>query len=238
MLSFADSLAQTVDAINAAWFSGQAISAAEAKKAAAMIASRYGQEGAYAGTFALFPSERKEGIRLFSGEKSVSASARHIVAQEACRALRILKPKDSAACAALTAAEESLARCVGPAAPGGARPDDGKQHWDWAYRGGTYCCGKCSVGFWRHLLLGGFDQVEKRLSRGLKCLRDSRKGQGQWQRFPFWYTISALVEMDPPAAREEMRYAAKTCEPFANRHSANTFSQRRSELARRLLSRV
>lgn len=112
-------------------------------------------------------------------------------------------------------------------------------HWLWPYRGGTYCCGQCSVGFWRHLLAGGYDAPEMRLRRGLTLLKTCRKGEGQWRVFPFWYTISALVEMDLPAAVAEMRYAAPRCE-VALKHKGHVdqWANRRAELARRVVAKV
>jgi hypothetical protein len=231
------SLSLTVDAVNEAAFFGREIAAHERRRTAGWIAGRQGLDGAYAGTFALFEEERREGIRLFTGERATGASARHIIGQEACRALRWLN--DRAGAEALARASASLARCVGPAAPRGPKPDDGQMHWLWPYRGGTYCCGRCSVGVWRHLVAGGYDAPETRLRRGMAVLRKCRKGEGQWRVFPFWYTLLALVEMDVPAAVAEMRYAAGRCEGAVKRRgSGDEWSARRAEVARRVLGRI
>ena len=88
MLIARTSLSQTVDAINAAHFSGRTLPAAERNQAARWIVGRQGLPGAYGGTFAGFPSERSKGIVLFTGERIASASARHILGEEASRALR------------------------------------------------------------------------------------------------------------------------------------------------------
>jgi hypothetical protein len=68
------SLSQTVDAINAAYFDGRALAAAERGQAARWIAGRQGLPGAYGDTFAGFPSERARGIVLFTGERITSVS--------------------------------------------------------------------------------------------------------------------------------------------------------------------
>ena len=232
------SLSETLDAVGDAHFWGRTIGATDRKGVAAWVAQRQGLPGAYASTFALFPDEARAGIRLFTGERATNASARHIAGQEACRALRLLNAKSASACEALATASQALANCVGPAAPTDPKPDDGKKHGWWAYRGGTYCCGACSVGFWRHLLSGGYDQHETRLERGLRCLRSCRKGDGKWRAYPFWYTLLALVEMPCDAAVAEIRYTAKWCELAASRKSENPYAQRRSELARRALARI
>src|SRR5262245_45918775 len=83
-LVHAESLSQTLDAVSAALFEGRALSAAERKAVAAWIAARQGLPGAYAGTFAGFSDERQRGIVVFTGERITSASARHILGEEAC----------------------------------------------------------------------------------------------------------------------------------------------------------
>jgi len=88
------SLSDTIDAVNEAIASGQKISASARKAVARWIASRQGLQGAYANTFAGFESEQQRGIRLFTGERVNSASARHILGEEACRALRQLDVHD------------------------------------------------------------------------------------------------------------------------------------------------
>src|SRR5262245_38233657 len=88
------SLSETVDAINAAHFDCRAITAAERVQAARWIAARQGLPGSYGGTFAGFPAERSGGIVLFTGERIGSASARHILGEEASRVLRLLRVRD------------------------------------------------------------------------------------------------------------------------------------------------
>lgn len=231
------SLAQTLDAVNDAFFFGRDIPLRQREETAAFIAARLHQPHAYANTFGLFESELP-GIRLFTGELATRASARHIAGEEACRALRLLNAKCPAARAALQDATASLRQRLGDPAPTGPKPDDGRQHWDWDYRGGTFCCGPCSAGLWRHLTSGGFDEPATRLARGLKCLKMMRKGEGQWRAFPFWYTLSALIEMKLPAAVDEMRYAAGRCESALKRTPSTTYGLRRAEISRRVLALV
>ena len=110
------SLSQTVDAINAAHFDGRTLTAAERGQAARWIAARQGLPGAYGGTFAGFPSERSKGIVLFTGERIASASARHILGEEASRALRQLRVRDPNVTRALEGADSGLMRCLERAA--------------------------------------------------------------------------------------------------------------------------
>lgn len=232
------SLSRTVDGVNEAVFCGRKLSAAERNEAAEWIASRHCVPGTYARMFGLFPYERSQGIRLFTGERVTNAAARHIAGEEACRALLLLNAKSSAATRALKEATADMIQRLGPADADGPKPEDGQQHWLWPYRGGTYCCGACSAGLWRHITAGGLDDADRRLARGLKCLNGCRKGDGTWRVFPFWYTLSALAEMDRDLAIEELRYAAPRCESAAKKNPRETYARRRAELARRILAKI
>ena len=226
MLINRTSLSQTVDAINAAHFEGRTLTAAERGQTARWIAARQGLPGAYGGTFAGFPSERSKGIVLFTGERIASASARHILGEEASRTLRQLRVRDPNVTRALEGADSGLLRCLERAAED---PRNGNP--------GLFCCGKCSVGLWRNLLAGGLDRREERLRRGASHLRSMRDGEQQWRRFPFWYTVLALSEMDSAEARAELTYAAPALERAASRAVPSAvYARRRHEIAVRTLS--
>jgi hypothetical protein len=222
------SLWKTVDAINAAIFEGRALAAADRSQAARWIAGRQGLPGSYGGTFAGFPAERSTGIVLFTGERIASASARHILGEEASRALRQLRVRDPNVTRALEAADEGLMQCLARSAedPRGRNP-------------GLYCCGKCSVGLWRNLLGGGLDRREERLRSGALHLRSVRDGEHQWRKFPFWYTVLALSEMESAEARAELKYAEPALVRAASRAVPSAlYARRRHELARRTLNRL
>jgi hypothetical protein len=220
------SLSKTVDAINATHFYGRELAAAERRQTARWIAARQGLPGAYGGTFAGLPSERSKGIVLFTGERIASASSRHILGEEACRALRQLRVRDVEVTRALAGADEGLLRCLARAAEDPRKTNPG-----------LYCCGKCSVGLWRNLLSGGLDRREERLRRGASHLRSMRDGEHQWRRFPFWYTVLALSEMDSAEARRELQYAAPALERVASRAApSGVYGRRRHDLAVRTLN--
>ena len=222
------SLSQTIDAIHAAAFARATVPASERRAAATWVIGRQGQPGAYADTFAGFPHERTRGIVLFTGERITSASARHILGEETSRALRWLDVDDREVDSALERADAGLMSCLTRAAedPRHTNP-------------GLFCCGKCSVGLWRNLLGGGLDRQEERLHRGAAHLRTMRDGEGQWRRFPFWYTVLALSEMKTPEATRELKYAAPLLERAASRKPGSAISaQRRHELAKRSLERL
>jgi hypothetical protein len=219
------SLSQTIDAVNAAQFEGRTLAAGERGRIARWIAGRQGLAGAYAGTFAGFPSERSNGIVLFTGERITSASARHILGEEASRALRQLRVRDPGVTRALERAENGLLQCL-------ERAETDPRH----NNPGLFCCGKCSVGLWRNLLAGGLDRQDERLQRGASHLRAMRDGEHRWRKFPFWYTVLALSEMDGAEARRELKHASPELERVASRAvPSGTYARRRHELAVRTL---
>jgi hypothetical protein len=222
------SLSATVDAVAALEWDDGSPPSAERLRMARWIAARQGLPGAYADTFGGFPRELEKGIVVFTGERITSASARHILGEETSRALRWLGVADPAVLDALDRASEGLMLCLERAArdPRNTNP-------------GRFCCGKCTVGLWRNLEAGNLDRGEERLSKGIGELRFRRTGDGEWQAYPFWYTVLALTGVDLPDARRELAYAAPRLETVAGkRPSTNRSAQRRQELALRALARV
>jgi hypothetical protein len=132
------SLSQTVDALSEATFEQRQLASAERQRVAEWIAARQGLAGAYADTFAGFPAEREQGIVVFTGERITSASARHILGEEASRALRLLRVRSASTRAALERADAGMLGALQRAAADPRNQNPGK-----------FCCGKCSVGLWR-----------------------------------------------------------------------------------------
>jgi len=225
------SLAVTLDAVSEALFFGRPIPRAEREGAARWIAARQGLPGCYAGMFAPAERDRNEGIRLFTGEPvTTRAGTAHVLGEEACRALILLDVK-------LTSVRDTLAR----AAEGmlerlrAAEQRERDMGRPWL---GQYCCGRCTAALWRHLAAGGLGDQERHLAAGVEALRLSRLGDGKWRRYPFWYTVLALSEMDISLAIDEMRYAAPVIERSLRRAGSDgRFALRRRTLAERVLGR-
>jgi len=206
-----NSLAATLEAVNEAFFYGRPIPKSQRDKCAKWIASRQGKAGSYAEMFAPTLKDFKGGVRLFTGEMVNSrAAVAHILGEEACRALILL---DVSAVTVRTALQRASLGMM-------TRLGESRQR-------GMYCCGKCSVALWRHLAVGGLDKAEQRLTAGIKKLKSYRDGQDRWKRFPFYYTLLALSEIEFPAAEKEMQYAAPILERLLRR------SQRPKKIVRR-----
>lgn len=218
------SLAATLDALNDVFFYGRFIPKPERQKVANWIASRQGKPRAYADMFAPTARDLKSGIRLFTGEKIPPyAGARHILGEEACRALILLDVRTKGVQEALNLATTGMASRLG-------KPQDRPS--------GMFCCGMCTPALWRHLTAGGLKDRERWLAAGMKALKAHRDGEGRWRRFPFYYTLLALSEIDLPAAIREMRYAAPICERVLRRSPRDEkHDPRRHDLIDRVLGK-
>ncbi|HVM62736.1 MAG TPA: hypothetical protein VMV72_17875 [Verrucomicrobiae bacterium] len=220
------SLADTLDAVEERFFRGQAMTAAERGAVARWIADRQGLTGSYAGMFAPADGDWR-GITVFTGETiTTRAGISHVLGEEACRALIRLGASRGVARTALDRATRGMLNRLQPRGGRSSSVD------------GMYCCGVCSVALWRHLAVGGLSQSERRLVAGMKTLRAHRIGGGRWRRFPLWYTLLALSEIDVAGARAEMQYAAPVCERYVRQGGRKgEYSRRRRLVAERILEK-
>ncbi|MBM4038298.1 MAG: hypothetical protein FJ290_07280 [Planctomycetes bacterium] len=238
-----DSLAATLDAVNEAIFFGRPLSKADRREAAAWIAARQGLPGSYHGMFAPTESDRRGGMRLFTGERvATRAATAHILGEEACRALILLGGTGILpvahrleACATQGAA---LARATEGMLARLRAAEERERHMGRPWLG-QYCCGRCTAALWRHLAAGGLERAEHHLAAGVEALRLSRDGEGRWRRYPFHYTVLALSEMDISLAIDELRYAAPILQRLARRApEGDAFATRRHTLAQGVLGKV
>lgn len=215
------SLASTIDSINEALFYKKFLSKSSAVEVAEWIASRQGMPGSYANMFAPTKKDFQKGLVLFTGEKvSTRAGISHVLGQESCRSLILLDVKSTNVKMAIKKATAGFIE----------RMKNIKQD------KGTYCCATCSCAFWRHLAAGGLVNSEWILARGLRTLKSCRDGKGRWKKFPFYYTLLVLSEMQLDGSVKEMQYAAPACERLLNRETKkDRISQRRHTLAEKIL---
>ena len=222
MQIYPNSLAKTVESVEEAQFFGKKVARATKEEVASWIASRQGLQGSYADMFAPTTYDIKNGVRLFTGEVIRSgASLRHVSGEEACRALVHLNPSSKTVKQALQRATTGMSLRL--------ENCGGNKH-------GMFCCGTCDPALWRNITVGGLSSAEKWLVSGMKALKAHRDNQGSWRRFPFFYTLLALLEIDSPAARDEMKYAASKCERYLARNKpTRLIVQRRIAVAERVL---
>ncbi len=222
-----NSLSATLDAVNEEFFFNRTIPRKEREQVALWIAARQGKPGAYAGMFAPTAEEMRTSIRLFTGEQAASsAAARHILGEEACRALILLKVSQGEVRAALERASEGMAQRLTSSRDAAA---------------GMYCCARCTVALWRHLAVGGLAAVDREqwLAAGMRTLKAHRNDDGRWRTFPFFWTLLALSEIAARGAQAELHYAAEPCERYlARARGTDRFARRRRTLVERVLARL
>ena len=225
MIVDTESLAGTLDSIGDALFFRQAVPEPERWAAARWIAERQGKPGSYAGMFAPTSADLAGGIRVFTGEAIHSrAGVSHILGQEACRTLILVGVEDKTVKRALDRATSGMLQRL--------RQNEGA-----GVVHGMYCCGICSVAYWRHLIVGGLDRCEERLAAGMSVLKAHRTGDRGWRRFPLYYTLLALSELGLASAQDEIRYTAPLLERYVRRVGSSKLSQRRRVIAERILAR-
>jgi hypothetical protein len=220
------SLGQTVDRIDESLFYGRSLSIADSEEAAQWIATRQGQPGSYANMFAPMDADMVKGVKVFTGEIiSSKVGIRHVLGEEACRTLLRLNVTDPFVRDSLNRATAGMLERLRTYQTG----DEAQ---------GFYCCGSCSVAYWRHIAAGGLDKNEERLTAGLEVLKSLRAGQGKWRRFPFYYTLLALNEIALKPARDEMRYTAPVLQRYLTRvkHS-DKYAERRQILFQEILTK-
>jgi hypothetical protein len=222
----ASSLGGTLDAVNEALFYGRKVTKADRTEATEWLAGRIGLPGSYAGMPAPTETDFRKGAVLFTGNKlSTRAGTAHVLGEEACRAMVLLAPATVKLTRALRQATQGMVTRLA----------------DMESRGqgtGMYCCGTCSVAYWRHLAAGGLGDPERRLAAGLAEMKRRRAPGGQWRFFPYYYALLALSEIDLPQATEELRYTAPRAERLLKGIRAGAYSQRRRDLLGRVLGRV
>lgn len=223
-----ESLSSTVDNLNNSLFWDRKLSEEEIMPAIRWLVDRQGLPGSYRGLYAPFPTEFLTGIRLFTGERvKTKAATSHILGEEVSQILLKLNPTDEKVRSVMTRANNYFLEFL---------------HNDLDPTAGIFCCGTCSVALWRHLAAGGLDNPEERITNGLIELKRFRTPDGKYRRFPFFYTLLALSEIDLALAKEEITYLAPKLQSCLDRRvcpkTADRYSERKREIMIRLLQRI
>jgi hypothetical protein len=213
-----NSLAESLEVINEALFSKGLSYKAKVDGAIEWIAGRQVRSGKYTGMFAPTDRDYGEGVRLFTGERlRTRLATRNVLTAEAARLLALLGPGMGDELRLTDAWLEQ--QCFSKACVVGE-------------------CAHSTLGLMRYLAARAPENGEQRLEAHIAVLSQHRDGKGRWERFPFYYTLLTLAEIDLPGATEEMRYAAPACERVVGRLSkGDRFVQRRRAVVERVLSR-
>jgi hypothetical protein len=214
------SLIKTIDNINERFLYGETISQEDGLEAAQWIATQQGKKGSYRDLFAPTQADFMQGIRVFTGERLESASARHIMGQEAARAVWLLGSTNPI----IKSVYESATSWMNEV-------PDFKQT-------GTFCCGKCTLAFWRHFWVGNFENKIASLHKGVQVLKNHRLGDGKWRRFPFFYAIYTLLDIDMEPVHAELEYARPAMERYVKNARTGVFSDRRIAIFIKALEKI
>lgn len=214
------SLVNTLDNLNEKFFNEEAIPAEDGLAAARWITSRQGLKGSYRGMFAPTAADFERGIHVFTGENLLSASARHIMGQEASRAIWLLGSQDETIRASYHRATSWM-----------------RDHPEFIQHG-TFCCGRCTIAYWRHVWVSDFERKSALLSKGLQSMRGMRSGDGKWHTIPFFYAIYTLIEMDLGPARDELSYARPVMERYLKRSHPGEYSERKKAILTKAMALV
>ena len=224
-----DSLHATAENVSESYFYNRPLTKEDRTAAALWLAERQGKPGAYANMYAPLTSDY-EGITTFTGEKITSqAGISHVLGQETARALVLLDVSLPPVRNAQRLADEGIVNRITQAESEGS-----------TY--GMYCCGTCSVAWWRHLSaeMKHLPNAEARLNGGIRALKQYRQKNGRWRRFPFYFTLLALIEIPLTPAINELRYAAPAIERSLTllKNPKSKYQERRRLLGEAVLDRV
>lgn len=192
------SLLATIDNFNEAHFR-DADWGPEGDNIVEWMSGRLGKQGGYRGSFAMTPSDWNRDFRLFTGERITTRAGRsHIIAEEANRVLKIIELETGSQIPALKESEVRLGELIFR----DPRID--------AVKTGKFCCATCSVAMWRFMSKGGFGKHASLVKKGIDRLKEVST-PGGWGRYPFYYTLLALHEIEVPAARAEISKQEESC---------------------------
>lgn len=218
------SLYKTVDNVNEALFYGKKITKNEAKEIISWISTRYDTEYSYNHSYGLTDKDMRSPVHTFTGERLLCASMRHIMAEESARVVKQLSKIVGVTPVTLKKTDEWFYKML-EASEAAGKPL------------GTFCCGPCTIGLWRYLNSGGLPKYHKYITDGIRSLHSNRDEAGKWGRFPFYYTLLALSEIDDEAALKEINYAMTACERALKRmNKTNMFSKRKRDLLLKIMN--
>lgn len=203
-----DSLAETLWRLEEVRMGFAVLPRIEVNEALDWIQERQGMEGSYVvdGHKFFAPAEKdKEKIELITGEKFESTSGTdHILGQEALRALMLWGRGEQVETQRALKALYALL--------------DLEQDYGTPRESGYFCCAKCSVSMLKTVSVVKTESWEDTLENGVDKINQNRDGEGRWGKYPFYYTLLALSEIESDSAIEELRYAAQDAEKLLKRY--------------------
>ncbi len=218
-----NSLALTLHNLNDKILLEEKISEQEKVLIARWISSLQGKPGSYRGMFAIPPADKQNETRVFTGEVlNSNASLRHILGEEALHALLWLDIKEDFVQKAIHNALLPFAEFTGFY---GKNPAS------------MFCCGKCTDAVLRVMKLIPEPEAKLYIKSSLKAIKSLRDDHGKWKRFPFYYTLYTLMDMQ--GAEEELTYALPVLKRSLNTlRPTDDQKQRKQIIGEKILMRL
>lgn len=213
------SLHNVVDLVDEAYFYGYALPQSQREAIARWIAAR---PLSAVGMPAPTRDDYVRGVTLFTGEKlHTRLAVNHVLGIEAFRVLNLLGAKDLMNAGQMQKVLQAIQQAC--------------------FTRGCIIgeCAHATVAYWRCLAAGALDPPPEnlhKLQRGMEELAAQRDGKGRWKRFPFYYTVMALLELPNDLAESELQYVAAACRRRKSGVLERRFEQRRQEIASRALA--
>ncbi len=219
MLIDETSLSGTIDAVSARLACGGTFSSTETESLVGWLLDRQIRSGRGRGMLDPFPGEFEVGVRLFTGERlQTRIATRNVLTLESARILSALAGEAPEVRSALSRTSEAM------------------RHACFAV---THCvigeCAHSSIAYMRDAASERSSCRRKWIEDHLHVIREHRDGTGRWKRFPFYYTLLALLEVGTPSANAELEYADPACRRVFERASHGGYAARRKDVLRRAL---
>jgi hypothetical protein len=211
-------LVKTIDAVGARLASGESILPAECERVVEWLLGRQVASGRDGGMFVPSPGEYEAGVRLFTGERlRTRVATRNVLTLEAARILSALASERADVRKALSRTSVAMGHACFAA---------------------SHCvigeCAHSSIAYMRGAASDRGGDHRKWIEDHLRVIRAHRDGKGRWKRFPFYYSLLALLEVGTPSANAELEYARPACRRVTGRAPSDDYASRR----RRILERV
>jgi hypothetical protein len=225
--TFSNSLSDVVDEINHSIFFKEPIKIKRKKNLADWISSRMHQIGSYSGLFAPTEKDFNDPIQTFTGEAVTSyAGKAHLLGEEALNALIALNVHSKDIDDAIDDAANIVNNLI--------KRDETENEYC-----GFFCCGKCTVSYWRNLINERLPHSKERLAQGLINLEQNRDQKGRWKRFPFYYTAYVLDEMPMDTIKNQLEYIMPVLQRVSRRKfSSDKYGIRRKYIVKTLLCKA
>jgi hypothetical protein len=208
------SLAKKVDSINEHLFYGMKLSKKYIKEIIQLIRDRQQSCGETTGQLAFTSLDIEDGMLLFTGEKlKTNLATKNILSQEAYRLLTLSNEFDVSTDQTIKLANKWLEdSCFS-----------------------TFCfvgeCKHSTLAYIRFLNTIKLPKYEEQIRKFITLLKEHRDNKGQWDGFPFFYTLLVLKEINLPEAISELCYAIPACErKMARMNKSNHYTQRRVDI--------